>query len=115
MTDDGGTGFVPQSPARACLAQVHAPTAHWPHDCGPDADARVAEDPVTNAIVFNTGQDPLHLPGFPFSQFYDQIFAVRPDGHGLRQLTDASGSATNPDGGIRVEFPGPFAYSAALH
>ena len=70
---------------------------------------------MTNAIVFNTGQDPLHLPGFPFSQFYDQIFAVRPDGHGLRQLTDASGSTTNPDGGIRVEFPGPFAYSAALH
>jgi len=35
----------------------------------PDADARVAEDPVTNAIVFNTGQDPLHLPGFPFLSF----------------------------------------------
>jgi hypothetical protein len=40
---------------------------------------------------------------------------MRPDGDGLRQLTDASGFTTNPDGSFRVEMPGPFAYSAALH
>jgi hypothetical protein len=44
-----------------------------------------------------------------------QMFAMRPDGSGLRQLTDAAGFTTNPDGSIRVELPGPFAYSASLH
>jgi len=37
---------------------------------------------------------------------------MRPDGLGLRQLTDAAGYTSNPDGSIRVELAGPFAYSA---
>jgi hypothetical protein len=62
---------------------------------------------VTKAVVFDTNCDPLGAN----TQGY-QLFAMRPDGSGLRQLTDASGFATNPDGSIRVELPGPFAYSA---
>ena len=42
-----------------------------------------------------------------------QIFAMRPDGRGLRQLTDAAGVTTDPDGSFGVELPGPFAYSGA--
>jgi hypothetical protein len=37
---------------------------------------------------------------------------MRSDGSGLRQLTDAAGLTTNPDGSVRVELPGPFAYLA---
>ena len=40
---------------------------------------------------------------------------MRPDGLGLRQLTDAAGLMINPDGSISVELPGPFAYSTVLH
>jgi len=64
---------------------------------------------VTKAIVFNSTCDPFHV-----NPSGEQIFAMRPDGGGLRQLTDASGMTANPDGGIRVELPGPYAYSAVL-
>jgi hypothetical protein len=80
----------------------------------------ISQDAVTKAVIFNTAQDPLHLGArradptvYGYSD--DQIFAVRPDGTGLRQLTDAAGFTTGPDGSIRVELPGPFAYPAALH
>ena len=65
---------------------------------------------MTNAVAFDSSCDPLQAdpPG-------EQVFDMRPDGSGLRQLTDAAGSTTNPDGSIRVELSGPFAYSAALH
>ena len=69
----------------------------------------VIQDPLTRAVVFDSSCDPLGA-----NPFGDQVFAMRPDGHGLRQLTDASGFTTNPDGSIRVELPGPFAYSAGL-
>ena len=65
---------------------------------------------MTKAVVFSSNCDPLHA-----NPFGDQAFAMRPDGSGLRQLTDASGFTTNPDGSLRVELPGPFAYSAAPH
>ena len=65
------------------------------------------QDPVTKTIVFDSSCDP--LDGNPFG---DQLFAMRPDGSGLRQLTDAAGFTQNPDGSFRVELPGPFAYSA---
>jgi len=67
----------------------------------------VLQDPVTKAIVFESSCDPFHV-----SPFGGQLFALRPDGFGLRQLTDAAGFTSNPDGSIRVELPGPFAYSA---
>ena len=80
----------------------------------------ISQDAVTKAVIFNTAQDPLHLGArradpTVYSYSDDQIFAVRPDGTGLRQLTDAAGFTTGPDGSIRVELPGPFAYPAALH
>jgi hypothetical protein len=40
---------------------------------------------------------------------------MRPDGTGLRQLTDVAGFTTHPDGSVRVELPLLFAYSATLH
>src|SRR5262249_38656455 len=69
----------------------------------------IFEDPVTRAVVFDSNCDLLGA-----NRYGDQVFAMRPDGGGLRQLTDAAGMTTNPDGSIRVELPGPFAYSAAL-
>jgi hypothetical protein len=62
---------------------------------------------VTEAVVFDSSCDPLgtHSVG-------EQIFAMRPDGQGLRQLTDAAGVTTNPDGTFSAELPGPYAYSA---
>jgi hypothetical protein len=35
---------------------------------------------------------------------------MRPDGSGLRQLTNARGMTTDPDGTVHVEVPTPFAY-----
>ena len=70
----------------------------------------VFQDPVTKAVVFDSGCDP-----FGANPYGWQVFSLRPDGLGLRQLTDAAGLTTNPDGSFRVEKPGPFAYSAALH
>jgi hypothetical protein len=67
----------------------------------------IFRDPVTEAVVFDSSCDPLgtHSVG-------EQIFAMRPDGQGLRQLTDAAGVTTNPDGTFSAELPGPYAYSA---
>jgi hypothetical protein len=62
---------------------------------------------VTDAVVFASNCDPLGA-----NPLGAQIFAMRPDGRGLRQLTDAAGFTTNPDGSFRVELPGPFAYPA---
>jgi hypothetical protein len=67
----------------------------------------IFQDPVTKAVVFHSSCDPLHA-----NPFGDQLFAMRPDGLGLRQLTDAAGFTTDPDGSIRVQLPGPLAYSA---
>jgi hypothetical protein len=70
----------------------------------------VAEDPVTGAIVFDTTTNALKLRS---NAAGNQIFVIRSDGSGLRQLTEAGGVTTNPDGSIRVELPGPYAYSGS--
>ena len=44
-------------------------------------------------MLFASSCDP--VGGNPFG---DQLFAMRPDGTGLRQLTDARGMTTDPDG-----------------
>ncbi len=36
---------------------------------------------------------------------------MRPDGTGLRQLTDARGMTNDPDGTVHVELAGPFGYT----
>jgi hypothetical protein len=69
---------------------------------------QIAQDQVTKAVVFASSCDPLGT-----NPFGSQIFSMRPDGSALRQLTDAAGFTSNPDGSIRVELPGPFAYSGA--
>jgi hypothetical protein len=66
-----------------------------------------SQDPVTKAVVFRSSCDPLHA-----NPYGDQVFAMRPDGLGLRQLTEGAGLTTDPDGSVHVELPGPFAYSS---
>jgi hypothetical protein len=56
------------------------------------------QDPVTKAIIFDSSCDPLHA-----NSYGDQVFAMHPDGTGLRQLTDAAGFTQNPDRSIRVD------------
>jgi len=77
-----------------------------PRCFGPDAPACsvgegyyrvVFRDPVTDAVVFASNCDPLGS-----NPLGAQIFAMRPDGSGLRQQTDAAGVTPNPDGGFRV-------------
>ena len=65
---------------------------------------------MTEAVVFASNCDPLGA-----NPLGAQGFAMRPDGRGLRQLTDASGITRSPDGSVSVELPGPFAYSAVPH
>jgi len=92
---------------------VPHPGCALPFGIGYGAYRAVTQDPVTGTIVFDTTLDALKTsPGAPFGTV-DQIFAIRPDGSGLRQLTDAAGVTTNPDGSFRVELPGSYAYSGA--
>src|SRR5262245_11320109 len=65
-----------------------------------------AADGVTGTVLFESSCDPVGA-----NPFGDQIFAMRPDGTGLRQLTNARGMTTDPDGTVHVEMPGPFAYA----
>ena len=62
-------------------------------------------DEITGALLFASSCDP--LGGNPFG---DQLFAMRQDGTGLRQVTAARGRERLPDGTLRVELVGPFAY-----
>jgi len=64
-------------------------------------------DPVSGAVLFTANCDP-----FGTNPYGDQIFAMRPDGSGLRQLTALRGMQTFPDGSVLVELPGPLNYSA---
>src|SRR5262249_1018093 len=65
-----------------------------------------APDEVTGTVVFASSCDP--VGGNPYGE---QLFAMRSDGTGLRQLTTTRGMTTGPDGTVHVEIPGPFAYS----
>jgi hypothetical protein len=67
----------------------------------------VTQDPRTEALVFDSSCDP-----FGISAVGQQIFAIRPDGSGLRQITAYRGLTIAPDGRVDVELPGPVAYSA---
>jgi hypothetical protein len=64
-------------------------------------------DPRTGTVLFQSSCDP-----FGANPFGEQLFAMRPDGTGLRQLTSARGMTTDPDGTIHVELPGPTAYTS---
>jgi hypothetical protein len=70
----------------------------------------VLADPVTGTVVFPANCN----PSFGTNPNGDQIFAVRPDGTGLRQLTSLRGVQTLADGTLLVELPGPVNYSAPV-
>jgi hypothetical protein len=94
---------------------VPRPGCALPFGIGYGAYRAVTQDPVTGTIVFDTDLDALKLrPGAPFGTV-DQIFAIRPDGTGLRQLTDVpTGTSPFPNtDNFSVEQPGPYAYSGA--
>jgi hypothetical protein len=67
----------------------------------------VAQDRATGTLVFASECDP-----FGTNPYGYQVFAMRPDGSRLRQLTDARGLTIAPDGALTVELPGPTAYSS---
>lgn len=68
----------------------------------------IAQDAGSEALVFYSVCDPLGT-----NPRGGQIFVIRPDGSGLRQLTDARGLVREPDGTGLTEIPGPFAFSTA--
>jgi hypothetical protein len=70
----------------------------------------IAADPVTGAVVFLSGCDPVGA-----NPFGSQLFAMRLDGTGLRQLTRGRGMTTDADGTVHVELVGPFAYAQSVH
>jgi hypothetical protein len=63
---------------------------------------RYFADRRTGAVTFTSNCDPVGRNPHGF-----QIFNMRADGSGLRQLTDARGIATDADGTVHVELPGP--------
>jgi len=67
---------------------------------------RQAQDARTGTLIFNSSCNPLGGAN-PDSE---QIFAMRPDGSGLRQLTAARGLVAAADGSIDAELPGPWSY-----
>jgi hypothetical protein len=67
----------------------------------------VVQDPVTGTLVFYSTCNALGT-----TPYGAQLYAMRPDGSALRQLTDTAGYVVAPDGAISVELPGPAAYSA---
>jgi hypothetical protein len=68
----------------------------------------MAMDPITGTVLFTSSCDPVGR-----NPFGDQLFAMRPDGTGLRQLTNVRGMTTDPDGTVHVQLPGPVAYHSA--
>jgi hypothetical protein len=72
------------------------------------AFADVYQDPVTRWIVFYSNCHPFD-PNFIGSQ----VFAMRPDGRRLRQLTHTAGAHWVGDE-VEVEIPGPIAYSMPI-
>jgi hypothetical protein len=75
----------------------------------PGCDIHAAvRDQKTGTIVFESSCDP-----FGTNPYGSQLFAMRPDGSGLRALTDSRGLVVEPDGSVTVELPGPFDYAPA--
>jgi hypothetical protein len=64
-----------------------------------------SQDARTGTLVFASSCDP-----FGTNPNGGQLFAMRPDGTGLRQLTDDPPVKTDPDGSVTVELPGPYTY-----
>ena len=68
------------------------------------------QDEETGAVVFDSSCDP-----FGTNPDGDLLFAMRPDGSGMRELTHTRGFVVEPDGTVHAELSGPFAYAARGH
>jgi hypothetical protein len=66
------------------------------------------QDRSTGAMVFDSSCDP-----FGVSALSQELFAVRPNGTGFRQLTAYRGTTTGPGGTVDVELPGPTSYQGS--
>jgi hypothetical protein len=64
-----------------------------------------SQDPRSRSLFFYSSCDP-----FGQNPNGGQIFAMQPDGTGLRQLTDSRGLVKEADGTYSGELPGPWAY-----
>lgn len=64
-----------------------------------------AQDAINGTLVFSSGCDLSET-----HRSSSQIFSVRPDGSGLRQLTTLRGTFTDAEGFFHAELPGPAAY-----
>jgi hypothetical protein len=104
------THFEPRTRSRVIIPGCFAPSRPHCSINGAGYYRVVFQDAVTKAVVFDSSCDPLDA-----NPNGGQLFAMRPDGRGLRQLTDAAGITTNPGVSVSVELPGPFAYSAVPH
>jgi hypothetical protein len=67
----------------------------------------LGQDVRTQTLLFYSSCDPLGT-----NPNGGQIFAMRPDGADLRQLTNARGLVTEAGGTVIGELPGPFAFSS---
>jgi hypothetical protein len=65
----------------------------------------VDQDRATGTVIFASSCDP-----FGTNPTGDQLFAMRSDGSGLRQITHARGVATDTPDVVEVELAGPFGY-----
>ena len=77
-----------------------------PRECGCAING-LYQDPFTEAVVFSSSCDP-----FGTNPNGRQLFAMRPDGTGLRQLTAAQGYVEYEDGSFLTNLIGPYAYSS---
>jgi len=68
-----------------------------------------AQDPRSRTLLFYSNCDPLGR-----NPNGVQIFAMQPDGSGLRQLTDSRGLVREADGTYSGELPGQWAYGPYL-
>ena len=78
----------------------------FPPVCGMRPDSPLSLDFAGRTLMFTSSCDP-----FGQNLVGGQIFAMHPDGSGLRQVTHYRGVQTSSDGTVTVEVPGPTAFS----
>jgi len=67
----------------------------------------VTQDGKRRAILFDSS---CNLSGTNPNPDQDQVFIIRTDGSGLRQLTQSKGRVNHPDGSVTTELSGPWEY-----
>jgi len=75
----------------------------WPPGCGVGLRGQGV---AFGVIVFDSSCDP-----FTTGVYGSEIFAMRSDGTGIRQLTETRGMKIQADGTVTVEIVGPYIYS----